>query len=188
MKKYGKLSGFTLIEVMLTLAIAGLIFLMMFIALPALQRSQRDTTRREDMTNLITAIKKYQSNNRGALPTGVPENIITYSSYSGASDQSTWAGLYRDYLGADFVDPSGGENYGLRIARCGEGLTPGAECNATKSDAIANVSDKTFPNGYTISVIISASCNGEQALATANPRKVAILYKLEGGGVYCGNT
>ena len=35
--------GFTIIEVVLVLAIAGLIFLMVFLALPALQRSQRDS-------------------------------------------------------------------------------------------------------------------------------------------------
>ncbi|MBS7346174.1 MAG: type II secretion system protein, partial [Candidatus Sacchiramonaceae bacterium] len=40
-KKY----GFTIIEVVLVLAIAGLIFLVVFIALPALQRNQRDTQR-----------------------------------------------------------------------------------------------------------------------------------------------
>ena len=34
--------GFTIIEVVLVLAIAGLIFLMVFLALPALQRSQRN--------------------------------------------------------------------------------------------------------------------------------------------------
>ena len=39
--------GFTIIEVVLVLAIAGLIFLMVFIALPTLQRSQRDTQRRK---------------------------------------------------------------------------------------------------------------------------------------------
>ena len=37
--------GFTIIEVVLVLAIGGLIFLMVFIALPALQRSQRDAQR-----------------------------------------------------------------------------------------------------------------------------------------------
>ena len=35
--------GFTIIEVVLVLAVAGLIFLMVFLALPALQRAQRDT-------------------------------------------------------------------------------------------------------------------------------------------------
>jgi hypothetical protein cdiviTM7_02704 len=41
-KKFQK-NGFTIIEVVLVLAVAGLIFLMVFLALPALQRSQRDT-------------------------------------------------------------------------------------------------------------------------------------------------
>ncbi len=41
-----KEKGFTIIEVVLVLAIAALIFLMVFIALPALQRNQRDTARK----------------------------------------------------------------------------------------------------------------------------------------------
>ena len=44
--------GFTIIEVVLVLAIAGLIFLMVFIALPALQRNQRDTQRKTSLNNL----------------------------------------------------------------------------------------------------------------------------------------
>lgn len=43
-------TGFTIIEVVLVLAIAGLIFLMIFIALPSLQRSQRDQTRKNDVS------------------------------------------------------------------------------------------------------------------------------------------
>ena len=60
--------GFTIIEVILVLAIAGLIFLMVFIALPALQRSQRDTQRRNDMARVATALTQYQANNGGELP------------------------------------------------------------------------------------------------------------------------
>ena len=59
-----KEAGFTIIEVSLVLAIAGLIFLMVLIALPALQRSSRDTQRKEDISALVSAVKKYQSNNR----------------------------------------------------------------------------------------------------------------------------
>ena len=71
--------GFTIIEVVLVLAIAGLIFLMVFIALPALQSGQRDTARKQDVGNVGTAITNYSSANRGALPTsgsalGTPGN------------------------------------------------------------------------------------------------------------------
>ena len=55
MKKHKLYKGFTIIEVVLVLAIAGLIFLMVFLALPALQRSQRDTQRKNDMARLKAA-------------------------------------------------------------------------------------------------------------------------------------
>ena len=60
--------GFTIIEVVLVLPIAGLIFLMVFLALPALQRSQRDTQRKNDASRLRAAVTDYTSNNRGNLP------------------------------------------------------------------------------------------------------------------------
>lgn len=60
--------GFTIIEVVLVLAIAGLIFLMVFIALPALQAGQRDTARRSDVGNIASAVNSYLSNNRSTFP------------------------------------------------------------------------------------------------------------------------
>ena len=67
-KKSSTLQGFTIIEVVLVLAIAGLIFLMVFIALPALQRNQRDTQRRQDYSALASQITTYTTNNNGSLP------------------------------------------------------------------------------------------------------------------------
>lgn len=89
-----KEKGFTIIEVVLVLAIAGLIFMMVFIALPALQRSQRDTQRKNDLSRLTTAIASYQSNNRGSLP----------------ADQAALNGFVTNYIrvgGDTFTDPSG---------------------------------------------------------------------------------
>ena len=63
--------GITIIEVVLVLAIAGLIFLMVFLALPALQRSQRDTQRKNDASRLRAAVTDYSSNNRGRMPFNV---------------------------------------------------------------------------------------------------------------------
>lgn len=61
--------GFSIIEVVLVLAIAGLIFLMVFIALPALQRSQRDSARQQEVGTVVSAIGTYGSANNGRLPT-----------------------------------------------------------------------------------------------------------------------
>ena len=60
--------GFTIIEVVLVLAIAGLIFLMVFIALPNMQMSQRNTRRRNDYSALSTMITTFVSNNNGNMP------------------------------------------------------------------------------------------------------------------------
>jgi len=68
--------GFTIIEVVLVLAIAGLIFLMVFVALPALRRSQRDTARKNDVSIVAAAVTSYSSNNRGDFPT--TQTIASY--------------------------------------------------------------------------------------------------------------
>lgn len=67
-KRNSNTRGFTIIEVVLVLAIAALIMLMVFIAFPALQRSQRDTARKQDQSAIASAISSYESNNGGALP------------------------------------------------------------------------------------------------------------------------
>ena len=70
--------GFTIIEVILDLPTADLIILMVLIALPALQRNQRDAQRRQDMSRLKDAIERYKVNNRGQLPvfSSVDNNIM----------------------------------------------------------------------------------------------------------------
>lgn len=69
MKKHKLYEGFTIVEVVLVLAIAGLIFLAVFLALPALQRSQRNTARKQDYSTIASAIQTYKANNKGEFPT-----------------------------------------------------------------------------------------------------------------------
>ena len=51
-----KEKGFTIIEVMIVLAIAGLILLIIFLAVPALQRNVRNTQRKTDVTAIAAAV------------------------------------------------------------------------------------------------------------------------------------
>jgi len=60
--------GFTIIEVVLVLAIAALIFLMIFVALPALQRNQANGARKGDVGVIVSALGTYRTNSRGAAP------------------------------------------------------------------------------------------------------------------------
>ena len=63
--------GFTIIEVLIVLAIAGLIMLIVFLAVPALQRNSRNTQRKNDVAGVLGAVAEYVGNNNGNLPTAV---------------------------------------------------------------------------------------------------------------------
>ncbi len=63
--------GFTIIEVMIVLAIAGLIILVVLLAIPALQRNSRNTTIKNDASAVAGAIQEFQGANNGKMPTTV---------------------------------------------------------------------------------------------------------------------
>lgn len=178
MKKGVLGAGFTIIEVSLVVAIAGLIFLMVMIGLPAVQRTQRDSQRKENISEMLTELKNFQTNNRGAVPTGTGT-----ASYSADASGTSWAGFYHDYLGESFRDPNGSQ-YVLRVVRCDN--TNGTQC--TTEAGLTNIASATFPNEFKIYVVVGAKCDGMTAVGAENPRKVAAVYKLEGGGVVCNNT
>ena len=165
MKKgdFKRKSGFTIAEVSLVIAIAGLIFFMVFLALPHLQRIQRDSRRKDDISMFLSAVKDYQTNNRGALPS------LTEDWKTKVAEQ---------YIENAFVDPDG-TVYTVAANACGGTVNEGAECENTPN---------LLTMDHTLHVFMQATCNGEQAVKTSNPRKVAVMYRLEGAGIYCGNT
>ncbi len=194
-KNDSDLGGFTIIEVVLVLAIAGLIFLMVFIALPALQRAQRDTQRRDDLAKVSTALTQYQTNNNGRLPGASNHEAETVD----ADKEGAEIGLYQckhtsasttnksadclivDYLNSSntdfntFTDPDGWA-YGITI----ESLKAGEEKGLSASDYGA---EATHP--YMIYIYTNAYCDGEYALHSDNSRSYAVMYRLEGSGTYC---
>jgi prepilin-type N-terminal cleavage/methylation domain-containing protein len=121
-------TGFTIIEVVLVLAIAGLIFLIVFLAVPALQRAQRDTQRRNDATRFISQISQYQSNNRGKVPTAASEVSSFVSNYLLASGD-TWAepttGTTYSYSASASPSSMGSYYYATDRTCDGENVTSG---------------------------------------------------------------
>lgn len=90
--------GFTIIEVVLVLAIAGLIFLIVFLALPQLQKSRRDTQRRNDLGRVMSSLETYAGSNSGAYP-------------ASSTELATFKTTYID--NANLKDPSTGSSYAL---------------------------------------------------------------------------
>ncbi len=166
MNKQTKTKGFTIIEVVLVLAIAGLIFLMVFIALPTLQKSQRDTQRKSDLSRIETQITAYSNSNRGA----VPSSLVTFPS-GGHSFVYNYLGKGTNTTsGPDFQDPSTGQGYtflaaGTQPSAVGQiGYKAGVVCG---TDGVFTATD----NGY-----------------TAQPKNYAVEIYLEGQAVpYCAD-
>lgn len=163
-------TGFTIIEVVLVLAIAGLIFLMVFVALPALQRSQRDTQRRQDVSRVASALTQYQTNNGGNLPGSWTDKKV-----AGTSLQSTTIPFRSNYL-SDLKNQSGTAYalYGYKLTESyltTDGGKPIGFSKLTTSDRI---------NIYSY-----ASCGGEIPVLSSGARDFAVVLKLEGAGYYC---
>lgn len=172
-----KSGGFTIIEVVLVLAIAGLIFVMVFLALPALQRGQRDTAAKQQVGNILSALTTYASNNRGSMLSNDGTSATSLASYldgtagSGVGGVATW--------------PVSVSTFSIPTPTI---LTSGAA--GTFSTALA-----TNPFGN-IAIYINATCNP----ATSNKaykyqsRSYAVFTNLENGAnstdgtPYCQNT
>ena len=192
--------GFTIIEVVLVLAIAGLIFLMVFVALPNLQRSQRDTQRRTDYSALASNIEGYISSNGGRLP---------------EADASLSSNLYINETG---TDPNG-EYYIIEVIEMASGdewvetNSPNRQVGATDKTAYLQTNtqddaDDLSPSGIFqvgvppegtegvrdgtfVYIIRHADCSGTSDTdASSIPhynsasRKFAIFGDLE-AGTYC---
>jgi prepilin-type N-terminal cleavage/methylation domain-containing protein len=163
-RKTGK-HGFTIIEVVLVLAIAGLIFLMVFIALPALQRNQRDTQRKNDMGRLSTALVNYTNSNRGNLP----------------ADYTSFETKYLVTASDTFIDPAGAPS--ASSATTGDSTT----MYNIKETSDGTELTKTYADSQNIIYATPGYACGDTSatVVSGGSRKVAFRMALEGGGYYC---
>ncbi len=93
----GSSSGFTIIEVVIVLALAAFIFTIVFFAVPQLQRALRDNQRNSDASRVVAELITYQSANEGQLPGDSTEG------YEG------FQARYFDPTKITLEDPSGAE-------------------------------------------------------------------------------
>jgi len=142
--------GFTIIEVMIVLAIAGLIMLIVFLAVPALQRNSRNTALRNDVASVLGGVSEFITNNNGSLPTTITTSgtdVTIHSTVAGTSDVT-----------AKVKDGTAVSN-GTAMPTCPAGGT----CQTG-----------------TIVVYLNRKCTNNAFSATATPRAVAAGYLVEG--------
>ena len=173
--------GFTIIEVVLVLAIAGLIFLMVFIALPALQRSQRNTRRRQDMARIISAVNDYQANNNNKLPFDSEDDFHEFVMKYVDSNCKNSSGNYDgDLCGEQFKDPDGSTYLYWSNGESDSDTYEGYGKGWLISNPTMNHQIKAYSGG---------ECSGREEFVkeSSGNNMFALVYILEGGAVYCGD-
>ena len=152
--------AFTIIEVVLVLAIAGLIFLMVFIALPALQRNQRDTQRKNDMARVLSAVKSFQANNNGIAPQAGDYGPNLVPNYLKANGDE-----FKDPDGSEYVFAAGSNGYDTPLK------------GTRKSEYGSSI----------IYIYYQYECDDGKVKVSSGKNNIAYSIALESGGVYCVN-
>lgn len=126
-----KKDGFTIVEVMIVLAIAGLIILVVFLAVPALQRNSRNTQRSTDIGVIGAAVNECLNNRNGSTTACAPATLTTFldttklrqiTSISGAGLESA-AVNYNTACNADGSGTGGAANKKVAITYQIEGAS-----------------------------------------------------------------
>ena len=172
-----KQEGFTIIEVLIVLAIAALILLVVFLAVPGLQRSQANNAAKADASNISAGVTTYLSNNNGILPaskTDIDKISADLSSNSLSKFKNTNAtaltmATTNTFAVAGLAAVIGSSNWNYFD---GAGTTPNAPA----------------AQGWYLIVDTNASCpanayaaTGGYLTTTATTGKVALLYTTQTG-------
>lgn len=144
--------GFTIVETMIVLAIAGLILLIVLLAVPALQRSSTNSNIKSDASAIAAAVSDYESNNGGTVPNT------------------------KDFPGA--AAANGNYVVGSPTGASSSPIT--SQAKIQNSDTIKSLSATQVATKLTgtntIYVVIGQGCN-----ETTNTRSIAIYYPVATG-------
>lgn len=160
-------SGFTLIEVVLVLAIAGLLTTVVFLAVSGAQRARRDDQRKRDAVTLVAAVENWRSNNKG-------RNV---------QSEADLEEIATKYFNRQ--DPLLGEPYTVMI------VSDGTEHEFAKN--WFDYPGHSLPDHSFLLYFMSHICGSDAGTftyvtnddTTHRPREYSVLVQLEAGEVYC---
>lgn len=117
--------GFTLIELVIVLAIAALILAGIFVAVTGAQKSRRDTQRKNDAANIASLLEQSSSNFNGSYP-----------GTAGGDTVPLFNGKYLSAANTNMRDPSTGAIYAVPAPAGGVTACPAAGVAGTISYAV----------------------------------------------------
>jgi len=156
--------GFTIIEVLIVLAVAGLIMIVVFLAVPALQRNSRNAQYRSEASRITSTTTEFINNNNGTLPSA-----------------STCSGIGGGATNCDYTTTP---NSSMSIWQLSNAK------NITGITVVSASATAVTPTLTTITIDTSATCptsvSGTSVTpvtgGTVAPKKLAIIYAIESSG------
>lgn len=189
--------GFTIIEVVLVLAIAGLIFLMVFLALPALQRSQRDAQRKQDVAMVVTALHNWKANNKGRGYASMGNSVLI--PLADLNEEQKKYGVnngiepienspLNSYISFDLKSGKNKNDSSSSLSLNTKIVTTSVNNNVT----LFRIDSPSFRDHERIAVVVGMGCDNielasNRSVVLRNIKKgaAAVVYLLESGGAYC---
>ena len=179
--------AFSIIEVVLVLAIVGLIFLMVFLIIPAARRAQRNQERKNLLSTYYAAVQQYQANNHKKLPvnstTGWDERFITHYIDDGCEEVRISEAAIRCMSSTSdkFRDPDG-ELYQFWNT---SGFLTSGNMKYNRSNWPSKIGSE--PNTHSILLITENVCAdvSDEVVYTGKRTDFSFMMLLEGSGVVC---
>lgn len=176
MKKSQK--GFTIIEVALVLAIGALIFLVVFLAVPALQRNQRNDARHRDVSNIVTAVSSWAANNTqtslataaGGAGDAAGPNQVNPDTGTGNN------GTGKDSILGKYIDSVSSNTEQVVVKKFNKSTDVDASGKANSNLYVEN------DQPVKITVVMGATCDGTTGLKEGAARSAAVVGSTETTG------
>ncbi|HZP55671.1 MAG TPA: prepilin-type N-terminal cleavage/methylation domain-containing protein [Candidatus Saccharimonadales bacterium] len=160
--KYRQGTGFTIVEVLIVLAIAALILAIVLYAVPKLQSSQRNTSRRHEAATVASSIIEWESNT-GQATGSIPKTVGDCNSVMGS------AGALPQY------------NFGASPCLAGPlGTLTNGKVYIVDGSGGLSIPNLAAAKNKNMVIAYDAKCGGTN-VATATTGDVALFYSLEGG-------
>ncbi len=164
--------GFTIIEVIIVLAIAGLIMAIVFLAVPNLQRSQRNNARTTDANRIAASIVDWTAAN----PNKLPDSSATNPDCDAILKNAGSLGSYKFTTCSQTTSTTNFPTPTVDTMNLSKGvITDGASAPAAVSGAVM--------------LVEQGKCNGNSKISTASTSgasssSIALFYATESGGGY----
>jgi prepilin-type N-terminal cleavage/methylation domain-containing protein len=168
-------AGFTIVEVMIVLAIAGVFLLLTFLAIPGLERSNRNGERKQSVALILAAASHYELSNSGETPPDCGQDSTL--------PRCTTTGQFADGGNLGYYD----DQQGTAITFCNGRIDNGNNVTFPMASSVCNAPNNGYisPNLTSTEMVVLynyARCDNARSQATiqgADSRNIVAFFELE---------